>query len=229
MTMPPPGPLPRRTVQKVGTVPVMPGERMLRMSWRALPVVAAVALHGSTACPQMTCADPTNHALVRAMPRAAIDIGMPAVSGNPVAAVRLDRLSETRNRPLFSPSRRPPAPPAPAVIAARVEPAPQALPPLSPPGVALFGTVIGAQGARAFIAIGATNRIIGVRPGDDVSGWTVTAITQRNLVLSHAELSATFTLFNSGNASQIERSGAAVSNPQATRTADPRRGRVRIR
>jgi general secretion pathway protein N len=229
MTRPPPGPLPRRTVQKIGTVPVMPGERMLRISWRALLVVAAVALHGSTAGPQMTSADPTNHALVRAMPRAAIDIAMPAVSGNPVAAVPLDRLSETRNRPLFSPSRRPPAPPAPAAIAARVERAPQALPPLSPPGVALFGTVIGAQGARAFIAMGAANRIIGVRPGDDVSGWTVTAITQRNLVLSRAELSATFTLFSSGNASQIERSDAAVSNPQATRTADPPRGRVRIR
>ena len=229
MTMPPPGPLPRRTVQKIGPVPVMPGERMLRVSWRRLLVVAAVALHGSTACAQMTSADPTNQALLRAMPRAANGIGMPAVSGNPVAAVPLDRLSETRNRPLFSPSRRPPAPPAPAAIAARVERAPQALPSLSPPGVALFGTVVGAQGGRAFIATGESKRIFGVGPGDDVAGWTVTAITQRNLVLSRAELSATFTLFNPGNASQIERSNAAVSNPRATRTADPPRGRVRIR
>ena len=227
MTRPPPRPLPRGTVQGIGPVPVMPGERMLRASWRQLLVVAAVALHGSTACAQMASADPTDNALVRAMPDAAIDIEMPAVSANPVAEVPLDRLSDTRNRPPFSPSRRPRAPPAPTAIAARVEPAPQPLPLLSPPGVALFGIVVGPQGARAYIATGTADRIIGVRAGDDVSGWTVTAITQRDLVLSSAERSATFTMFSPDNASQIGRYEA--SNPQATRIADPPHARVRIR
>ena len=243
MTRPPPRPLPRGTVQSIGPVPVMPGERMLCASWRQLLVVAAVALHGSTACAHRASAGPSSNALVRAMPDAAMDIGMPAVSGNPVAEVPLDRLSDTRNRPLFSPSRRPPAPPAPAATAAPAERAPQPLPLLSPPGVALFGIVVGAQGARAFIATGTAGQIIGVRPGDDVSGWTVTAITQRDLVLSRAERSATFTLFSAGNASQTGRPDAAASNPQATRsapqatrtapqatrTADPPRGRVRGR
>ena len=227
MTRPPPRPLPRGAVQGIGPVPVMPGERMLRASWRQLLVVAAVALHGSTACAQMASADPTGNALVRAMPDAAIDIEMPAVSDNPVAEVPLDRLSDTRNRPLFSRSRRPPAPPAPTAIAARVEPQP--LPLLPPPGVALFGVVVGPQGARAYIATGAADRIIGVRLGDDVSGWTVTAITQSNLVLSRAERSATFTLFSPENANQTKRFDATASNPQATRTADPPHGRVRIR
>jgi general secretion pathway protein N len=219
MTRPPPRPLPRGTVQGIGPVAVMPGERILRASWRQLLVVAAVALHGSTACAQMASADPTSNALVQAMPDAAIDIEMPAVSDNPVADVPLDRLSDTRNRPLFSRSRRPPAPPAPTAIAARVEPQP--LPLLPPPGVALFGIVVGPQGPRAYIAAGATDRIIGVRPGDDVSGWTVTAITRSNLVLSRAERSATFTLFSPGNATRTA--------PQATHAADPPRGRVRTR
>jgi hypothetical protein len=219
MTRPPPKPLQRGTVQSIGPVPVMPGERMLRASWRQLLVVAAVALHGSTACAQMASADPTSNALVQAMPDAAIDIEMPSVSDNPVADVPLDRLSDTRNRPLFSRSRRPPAPPAPTAIAARVEPQP--LPLLPPPGVALFGIVVGPQGPRAYIAAGATDRIIGVRPGDDVSGWTVTAITRSNLVLSRAERSATFTLFSPGNATRTA--------PQATHAADPPRGRVRTR
>jgi hypothetical protein len=227
MTRPPPRPLPRGTLQGIGPVPVTPGERMLRASWRELLVVAAVALHGSTACAQMASADPTGNALVRAMPDAAIDIEMPAVSDNPVAEVPLDRLSDTRNRPLFSRSRRPLAPPAPAAIAARAEPQP--LPLLPPPGVALFGVVVGPQGARAYIATGGADRIIGVRLGDDVSGWTVTAITQSNLVLSRAERSATFTLFSPENASQTKRFDATASNPQATRTADPPHGRVRIR
>ena len=227
MTRPPPRPLPRGTVQGIGPVPVTPGERMLRASCRQLLVVSAVALHGSTACAQMASADPTGNALVRAMPDAAIDIEMPAVSDNPVAEVPLDRLSDTRDRPLFSRSRRPLAPPAPAAIAARVEPQP--LPLLPPPGVALFGIVVGPQGARAYIATGAADRIIGVRLGDDVSGWTVTAITQSNLVLSRAERSATFTLFSPENANQTKRFDATASNPQATRTADPPHGRVRIR
>jgi hypothetical protein len=227
MTRPPPRPLPRGTVQGIGPVPVMPGERMLRASSRQLLVVAAVALHGSTACAQMASADPTGNALVQAMPDAAIDIEMPAVFDNPVAEVPLDRLSDTRNRPLFSRSRRPLAPPAPAAIAARVEPQP--FPLLPPPGVALFGVVVGPQGARAYIATGAADRIIGVRLGDDVSGWTVTAITQSNLVLSRAERSATFTLFSPENANQTKRFDATASNPQAKRTADPPHGRVRIR
>jgi hypothetical protein len=224
MTRPPARPLPRGAVQGIGPVPVMPGERMLRASWRQLLVVAAVALHGSTACAQMASADRTGNALAQAMPDAAIDIEMPAVSDNPVAEVPLDRLSDTRNRPLFSRSRRPLAP---AAIAARVEPQPLPLQP--PPGVALFGVVVGPQGARAYIATGAADRIIGVRLGDDVSGWTVTAITQSNLVLSRAERSATFTLFSPENANQTKRFDATASNPQATRTADPPHGRVRIR
>jgi hypothetical protein len=227
MTRPPPRPLRRRTMQGIGPVPVMPGERMLRASWRQLLVIAAVALYGSTACAQMANADPTGNASVQAMPDAAIDIEMPAVSGNPVAEVPLDRLSDTRNRPVFSRSRRPLAPPAPAAVAARVEPQP--LPLLPPPGVALFGVVVGPQGARAYIATGAADRIIGVRPGDDVSGWTVTTITRSDLVLSRAERSATFTMFSADNASQTRRFDAAASTPQMTGTADPPRGRVRIR
>jgi hypothetical protein len=226
MTKPPPRPLPFGTVQGIGPLPVMPCEPMLRASWRQLLVVAAVALHGSTACAQMASADPTGNALVRATPDAAIDIEMPAVSGNPVAGVPLDRLSNTRDRPVFSSNRRPKAPPAPAAVAARVERAPPPLP-LPPPGVALFGVVVGPQGARAYIATEAADRIIGVRPGDDVSGWTVTAITRSDLVLSRAERSATFTLFSPDNASQTRGFDAAASNPQATRTPD--RGRVRIR
>jgi general secretion pathway protein N len=215
-------------VQGIGPVAVTPGERRLRASWRLLLVVAAVALHGSTACAQLASADPAGNALVRATPDAAMDIEMPALSDNPVVEVPLDRLSDTRDRPVFSPSRRPRAPPAPAA-AARVERAPKPLPLPSPPAVALFGIVVGPEGARAYIATGAAERIIGVRAGDDVSGWTVTAITQGNLVLSRAERSATFTLFSEDNTSQTKRFDAAASNPQVTPTADPPRGRVRIR
>jgi general secretion pathway protein N len=207
-----------------GPVPRPPS----RAPWRLLFVIAAIALHGSTAGAPTESADSVGNASVRIMPNPAIDTVMPTVSGNQIAEIPLNRLSDTRNRPLFSPSRRPPVPPAPPATAVRVERAPEPLALPSPPGLALFGIVVGAQGARAFIATGAANRIIAVRTGDDVSGWTVTAITQRDLVLSRAEQSKTFTLFSPDNVSQVRRTDAAA-NPQAKRSTDPPRGRVRIR
>src|SRR5215472_14888183 len=63
---------------------------------------------------------------------------------NPLRAVPLSGLSATRERPIFSPLRRPPAPPVFATPAAvtRPEPVP---PPLKPqhPTLKLVGTVIG--------------------------------------------------------------------------------------
>jgi general secretion pathway protein N len=198
-------------------VPVITGKRMLRVSWSQWLVVATLVLHGSPAGAQLASADAAN------------DAGMPvAPGGNPVAQIPLDKLSATRNRPLFSPSRRAPAlsvqPDRPTV--ARVEHA-QPAPP--PPGIALFGIVVGAQGARAFITAQPADRIVGVRPGDDVSGWTVTAITERRLVLSRADRSATFTLFSEANGSQIQRSDAVTSSRLENHAADPPpRRRVRV-
>ncbi|MGA2127082.1 MAG: hypothetical protein ABSG76_13115 [Xanthobacteraceae bacterium] len=135
-----------------------------------------------------------------------------AVSGNPVAEIPLDRLSATRERPLFSPSRRPPfrREPAPMV---HVEQAPPPPPPITPPSVALYGIVVGLQGPRAFIATGPSERIVRVRPGDDVDGWRVTAISERRLVLSRADLSATFTLFSPENAGRTARPGSVQPIP----------------
>jgi hypothetical protein len=218
------------TGQRIGPVPVMPGEGILRASWCHLLIVAAVALLGTPSRAQVAGGDTASKASAGPIMDTVTDVGMPAFSGNPVAQVPLDRLSDTRNRPLFSLSRRPLAPPAPPIHPA-MTPVEQASPPpsLSPPGVALFGIVLGAQGARAFIATGPGDRIMGVRPGDDVSGWTVTAITERRLVLSHADRSATFTLFSVANSGQIERSDTTAASRPANHIADPPRRRVRIR
>jgi hypothetical protein len=66
---------------------------------------------------------------------------------NPVAALSLDRLSATRERPLFSPSRRPPPPP-PAPIANAPPPPPP------PPKLTLFGVVMDDEDARAVVQTG---------------------------------------------------------------------------
>src|SRR5262252_7279364 len=73
----------------------------------------------------------------------------PATSENPLAAQPLDLLSDTRDRPLFSPSRRPPPPPPPPVVE-RVEPPP----PVPPPNVVLLGVVTDENGPRVVVRSG---------------------------------------------------------------------------
>jgi hypothetical protein len=107
---------------------------------------------------------------------------------SPLAAYPLDRLSATRERPLFSPSRRPPArPPSPIIATA---------PPPQPPKLILFGIVMDSDEARAVVGVGTADKTRRVRIGDDIGGWKVTQIEERQLVLSLDDRSATFTLFS---------------------------------
>ncbi len=119
-----------------------------------------------------------------------------AAPPSPLAAQPLDRLSATRERPLFSPTRRPPPPPPPVVAA----PEPPPLPP-PPPDVALFGIVMDGDEAHAVVRAGPAEKIMRVRIGDDIGGWKVAQIEGRRLVLSLDDRIATFMMFvgNSAN------------------------------
>jgi hypothetical protein len=107
---------------------------------------------------------------------------------SPLAAQPLDHLSATRERPLFSASRRlPPPPPAPTI-----GPPP---PPPPPPNVTLVGIVMDAEEAHAIVRSGSQNEMRRVRIGDDIGGWKVSQIEGRKLVLSLDSRLATFTMF----------------------------------
>jgi general secretion pathway protein N len=115
------------------------------------------------------------------------------ILANPLESQPLDRLSATRERPLFSPTRRPtPPPPPPPSEAAPVAVVPQ------PPNVQLFGIVMDDEGARAIVRAG-TEKVDRVQIGDDIGGWKVSQIEGRRLVLSLDGRFATFTLFSNGN------------------------------
>jgi hypothetical protein len=128
---------------------------------------------------------------------------------SPLAAQPLDRLSATRERPLFSPTRRPPPPPPPVVVAP--EPPP---PPPPPPDVALFGIVMDGDEAHAVIRAGPAAKIMNVRVGDDIGGWKVAQIEGRQLVLSLDDRIATFIMF-AGNSTT-----GAPRTDQETQSAD---------
>jgi hypothetical protein len=124
---------------------------------------------------------------------------------NPVAAQSLDQLSSTLDRPLFSPSRHPPAPPPPPVVQAVAPPAP---PP--PPNLVLFGVVMDGDGARAIIRTGVDNKVQRAQVGDEIDGWKVSQIEGRKLVLSLDDRFATFRLFSDDHAKS---DSAAVAAP----------------
>ncbi len=115
---------------------------------------------------------------------------------SPLAAQPLDRLSATRERPLFSPTRRPPPPP-PQVAAA---PPP---PPAPPPNVALFGIVMDGDEARAVVRAGPAEKIMRVGIGDDIGGWKVAQIEGRRLVLALNGRIATFMMFSGNSANNV--------------------------
>jgi general secretion pathway protein N len=124
---------------------------------------------------------------------------------SPLAAQALERLSATRERPLFSPSRRPPAPPP------AVPPAPPAPP--APPDVALLAVVMDGEEARAVIRTGP--KIMRVQIGDDIDGWKVGQIEARQLVLSLNDRTAKFAMFTGHRANGAGDAGAPVPSVSA--------------
>jgi hypothetical protein len=110
---------------------------------------------------------------------------------SPLAAQPLEQLSATRERPLFSPTRRPP--PEPAVVVQGPPPPP---PPPPPPDVALYGIVMDGEQARAVIRANAADKLTRVGIGDDVGGWKVAQIEGRKLVLALDGRLATFVMFS---------------------------------
>jgi general secretion pathway protein N len=121
-------------------------------------------------------------------------------TGNPLWAVPLRTLSATRERPIFSPSRRPP-PTAVAVVPA--EPAPQAPRPVVPerPALALVGTIVGEGESIAIFYNPATKATIRLRLGEtDEMGWKLVAVDARTTLLEKGRQSVTLALPAPGDA-----------------------------
>ena len=114
-------------------------------------------------------------------------------SSNPLWDIPLRSLSATRDRPLFSPSRRPPAP---AVAAAPVVLAPPPPAPAAPerPSLTLVGTIIGEGDKIAIFYNPATRAVVRLRLGEADDGWVVRSIGARETVLEKGKQSYTLEL-----------------------------------
>ena len=109
-------------------------------------------------------------------------------AGAPLAKVPLSALTATRDRPLFSLSRRPPAP----AIAANAEPA-QAIAAAAPPerpAVKLIGTILSPATSVVLLRDSATQAVRRLRVGEATSGWRVKTVGLRSVTLEKGEQSA---------------------------------------
>jgi general secretion pathway protein N len=109
-----------------------------------------------------------------------------ARTGNPLWAVPLSSLTLTRERPLFSASRRPPPPVVAPPPVAVVRPPPPPPRPREPekPRLSLVGTVGGEDGIAVFVD--QTNQaIVRLRPGEGHQGWILRAVGGREVTLQN--------------------------------------------
>jgi len=114
--------------------------------------------------------------------------------GNPLWAIPLGSLSITRDRPIFTPSRRPPAP---AVIVAPPVFQPKiVVRPAEPehPNLALIGTVVGdTEGIGVFLDQ-ATHNFIRIKTGEGHAGWILKSIKAREVTLEKGQQTETLRL-----------------------------------
>jgi hypothetical protein len=121
---------------------------------------------GPTAEPQLTTAENP-------------DLRQPP-PGNPLSRIPLNSLSVTRERPLFSASRRPPPPPPapPASIAKSSPPAE-----LEPPPLTLQGTAIGKPRDIAVVFDQAAKGSVKLHVSEAAEGWYLRSVDHRTVTL----------------------------------------------
>ena len=104
-------------------------------------------------------------------------------TGNPLWAIPLSRLSATRQRPLFAPTRLP----LPVVAVAKPPPTPTAPPPkpVEPekPQLSLLGTVAGRENIGLFID-SASKTVLRLKAGENHKGWILRAVSRRQVELA---------------------------------------------
>ena len=176
-------------------------------------------------CAATICASPAGaDAVDQSVTSAAVEIGRSGPqarkaqsdattsAGNPVLAIPLSKLSMTRDRPIFSPSRRPPMVAAPPVMARQVEPAKPAEP--ENPPLVLVGTVAGEDSGIAVFVELASENTVRLRINESHQGWTLNSIVGREVTLLKGRKSSVLALAPPGGTSEPASSQASLEPPR---------------
>jgi hypothetical protein len=138
----------------------------------------------------------------------------PSTSANPLWAIPLSALTATRERPIFSVSRRPPAPAVAPAAAVR----PIAPPPKEPekPSLALVGTIVGdADGFGIFIDQ-TDKTALRLKLGEQHNGWILRAVQSREATLEKDQQIVLISMPQPGKGSEIQLSPADPAPPGST-------------
>jgi hypothetical protein len=134
-------------------------------------------------------------------------------SGNPLWAIPIKDLSETRDRPIFTPSRRPPPP---AVVEKPYTPPPppprvETKPPPEPLALSLLGTIAGdSDGVSLFMEKG-SQEVVRLRTGESHQGWVLRSVQGRQAMLEKGDRKETVTLPAPGDTAAGGAPGGAVA------------------
>ena len=101
------------------------------------------------------------------------------LSANPLWAMPVKQFSITRERPIFLPSRRPPASPSSAVTVAKVVVPPRKEP--ERPQLSLVGTIAGDDDKFGIFVDQATKAVLRLRVGEEFHGWKLQSVRGREV------------------------------------------------
>jgi hypothetical protein len=110
-----------------------------------------------------------------------------AFSANPLWGMLLRQFSATRERPIFFPSRQPPAALASAVTVAKVIAPPKPKEP-EQPQLSLVGTISGDEAKFGIFVDQATKNVLRLREGEDFQGWQLRSIQSREASFQKSQL-----------------------------------------
>jgi hypothetical protein len=111
-------------------------------------------------------------------------------AGNPLSKIPLTALTATRERPLFSASRRPPALAIQTIAQPVQDPAPAPPAPPEPPPLKLIGTILSPATSVALLKDPASQAVTRLRVGEATFGWRVKTVSLRSVVVEKGEQSA---------------------------------------
>jgi hypothetical protein len=147
------------------------------------------------------------------------------LSANPLWAVPLSQLPGTRERPIFSSSRRPvPAAVAAQPVVAKVAPASQKSEPERPP-LSLVGTIAGGDEGFGIFLDPSTKAAVRLKLGDDYQGWKLRLIQGREVTMEKDQLAAVLSMPKPGTASagDVRLLPASSASSGRSLAATPRR------
>jgi hypothetical protein len=137
-----------------------------------------------------------------------------ALSDNPLWEIPLESLSSTRDRPVFSPSRRPP----PRAVASAPPPKQAPSPPkparTERPQLSLVGTIMGVEESFGIFVEQTTRAALRLKLGEDYQGWKLQAVQGREVTLEHDQQTATLTMPQPGTAAQNQPKVETVVAPR---------------